>query len=287
MPAPRLFDRALIARRLDRALRQRPADFLLVRAAEELEDRLALVKRDFESALDLGTPAPHAAGALRAAHVTRLAPTRASLGGGRFAGLVGDLERPPIAEAAFDLVVSLLALHQVDDLPGVLIQIRRALKPDGLMIAAVPGGDTLSELRESLIVAESEMSGGASPRVAPFADARALGGLLQRAGFALPVVDSDRFTVRYADMFALMHDLRAFGATNALVDRSRRFARRELFARAAAHYAERFADPDGKVRATFEILWLAGWAPHPSQPQPLKPGSARMRLEEAVKRNKR
>jgi SAM-dependent methyltransferase len=283
MPAPALFDRALTAQRLDRALRQGPADFLLARAAEDLGERLALVKREFSDALDLGTPGPQAAAALPCARVTRIAPTEASLGAGRFAGRVGDLERPPIGEAEFDLAVSLLALHQIDDLPGALIQIRRALKPDGLLLAALPGGDTLTELRQSLLAAESEMTGGASPRVMPFADARALGGLLQRAGFALPVVDSDPLTVRYADMFALMRDLRAFGATNALIDRSRGFARRELFQRAARHYAEQFADADGRIRATFEILWLSGWAPHPNQPKPLKPGSAKMRLEDAVK----
>jgi SAM-dependent methyltransferase len=282
--APRIFDGALQRRRLDRALAEGPADFLLARAADDLTDRLALVKRDFGIAVDIGTPGPHAVAAVRAATVLRLAPTEASLGRGSFAGVVGDPERLPLGENAFDLAVSLLALHQVDDLPGALIQIRRALKPDGLFIAALPGGDTLTELRECLLVAESETMGGVSPRVAPLADARALGGLLQRAGFALPVVDSDRFTVRYNDMFALMRDLRAFGATNALIDRSRRFARRELFARAAAFYAERFADPDGRLRATFEILWLSGWAPHPSQPRPLKPGSAKMRLEDAVKR---
>jgi SAM-dependent methyltransferase len=286
MPAPRLFDRALIARRLDRALAAVPQDFLLARCAEELADRLSMVKREFADALDVGTPGPQAAAVLQAPNVTRIAPTQASLGAGRFAGLVGDPERPPVGEAQFDLAVSLLALHEIDDLPGALIQIRRALKPDGLLIAALPGGDTLTELRQSLLAAESEMSGGASPRVIPFADARALGGLLQRAGFALPVVDSDPLTVRYADMFALMRDLRAFGATNALNERSRRFARRDLFLRAAKHYAENFADSDGRIRATFEILWLSGWAPHPSQQKPLKPGSAKMRLEDAVKRNR-
>ncbi len=287
MPAPRLFDRALIARRLDRAIAAGAQDFLLARAAEDLADRLSLVKRDFVDAVDLGTPGPHAAVVLRATNVARIAPTRASLGAGRFAGLVGDLERPPIGEAAYDLAVSLLALHQIDDLPGALVQMRRALKPDGLLLAAVPGGDTLNELRECLLTAESEVCGGASPRVIPFADARALGGLLQRAGFALPVVDSDRFIVRYSDMFALMRDLRAFGAANALIDRSRQFARRDMFARAAALYASRFADADGRVRATFEILWLSGWAPHASQPKALAPGSAKMRLEDAIKPKRR
>ena len=286
MSAPRLFDRVLIARRLDRALAADPQDFLLARCAEELVDRLSMVKREFTDALDLGTPGPHATAVLRAANVTRIAPTQASLGAGRFAGMVGDPERPPIGEAKFDLAVSLLALHAIDDLPGALIQLRRALKPDGLLIAALPGGETLTELRQSLLAAESEISGGASPRVIPFADARALGGLLQRAGFALPVVDSDPITVRYSDMFALMRDLRAFGATNALLDRTRRFTSRDLFLRAARHYAETFADADGRIRATFEILWLSGWAPHPSQQQPLKPGSAKMRLEDAVKRNR-
>ncbi len=286
MSAPRLFDRALIARRLDRALAASPADFLLRRVAEDLEERLALVKRRFADALDLGTPGPHAAAVLTAERVTRIAPTAASLGAGRFAGVIGEPDQSPIGEAAFDLAVSLLALHALDDLPGVLIQLRRALKPDGLLLAALPGGETLSELRESLIVAESELTGGASPRVMPFADARTLGGLLQRAGFALPVVDSDRFTVRYADMFALMRDLRAFGATNPLIERSRRFARRELFLRAGGIYAERFADADGRVRATFEILWLSGWAPHPRQPKPLAPGSALMRLEDALKQKR-
>ena len=286
MSPPRLFDRALIARRLDRALAADPQDFLLARCAEELAERLSIVKREFVDALDLGTPGPQAAAALQTANVTRIAPTQASLGAGRFAGLVGDPERPPVGEAEFDLAVSLLALHAIDDLPGALIQLRRALKPDGLLIAALPGGETLTELRQSLLAAESEISGGASPRVIPFADARALGGLLQRAGFALPVVDSDPLTVRYADMFALMRDLRAFGATNALNERSRRFARRDLFLRAAKHYAENFADSDGRIRATFEILWLSGWAPHPSQQKPLKPGSAKMRLEDAVKRNR-
>ena len=287
MSAPRLFDRALAARRLDRALSQGPADFLLTRAVDDLADRLSLIKREFADALDLATPGPQAARALKAAQVTRIAPSLASLGEGHFRGLVADPERPPLSAGAFDLAVSLLALHQIDDLPGLLIQLRRALRPDGLFLAVLPGGDTLQELRACLTEAEADIFGGASPRVAPFADARALGGLLQRAGFALPVVDSDRFVVRYSDMFALMRDLRAFGQTSALAERPRRFARREFFARAAALYAERFADADGRVRATFEFLWLSGWVPHPSQQQPLAPGSAKMRLEDAVKQKPR
>jgi len=288
---PQIFDRALLAARLDRAWRgggDRPgADFLLRRAADELAERLVLVKRAFAVAVDAGAPGPHAAAALAArsggGSTLRLAPTAASAGSGGFSVVVGDLERLPLAAESADLVVSLLALHQVNDLPGAMIQIRRALRPDGLFVAALAGGDTLTELRQSLTIAESEISGGVSPRVAPFAAARALGGLLQRAGFALPVVDVDSLVARYADLFALMHDLRAFGAANALTERSRKPLRRAVLARAAEVYAKRFADPDGRLRATFETVWLTGWAPHESQPKPLRPGSATARLADALK----
>ena len=188
-----------------------------------------------------------------------------------------------MADESVDLVVSLLALHHVNDLPGAMIQIRRALRPDGLFVAALAGGDTLTELRQSLTIAESEVTGGAAPRVAPFADVRALGGLMQRAGFALPVVDLDPVVARYADLGALMCDLRAFGAANALQLRSRRPLRRAALDRAGEVYAERFADADGRLRATFATIWLTGWAPHESQPKPLKPGSAAMRLADALK----
>jgi hypothetical protein len=177
-------------------------------------------------------------------------------------------------------------MQSVNDLPGALIQMRRALKPDGLLMAAIVGGDSLTELRQSLTAAESEILGGASPRVAPFVEVRALGNLAQRAGLALPVVDLERATVRHADMFALMTDLRAFGATNALKERSRTPLRRDVLARAAAIYAARFADADGRLRATFDILWLSGWAPHESQPKPLEPGSATTRLADALKRER-
>ena len=288
-PPPEIFDRALVHRRLDKAwARAAPgADFLLSRAAEELVDRVKLVKRRFALAADVGSPGPHAATALAAGGqvdcVVRLGPTRSSLGGGDFLGAVGDVERLPLAEGRFDLAVSALALQTVNDLPGALIQIRRALAPDGLMVAALFGGDTLAELRQSLTLAESEVLGGAAPRVAPFVEIRALGSLAQRAGFALPVVDLDRTTVRYGDALALMRDLRAFGAANTLADRSRRPLRREVLARAAAAYADSFSDPDGRVRATFDILWLSAWAPHESQPKPLKPGSATTRLADALK----
>ena len=292
-PAPplALFDRALLARRLDRALRagarDAGANFLLRRAAEELSERLSLVSRVFPRAADVGSPGPEAALALAeragAELTVRLAPTALSAGEGGFLRVVGDFELLPLAPQSLDLVVSLLALHHANDLPGALIQLRGALKPDGLMLAALIGGETLTELRQCLTIAESEVTGGAAPRVAPFADVRALGGLLQRAGFALPVVDSDRVVVRYPDLTALMRDLRAFGAANAMFARSRTPLRREVFARAQAIYAEKFADPDGRLRATFETLWASGWAPHASQPKPLKPGSAAMRLEDALK----
>jgi SAM-dependent methyltransferase len=289
-PPPLLFDRALLAARLDRAWRgagrRAGADFLLRRAADELGERLAFVNRAFALAVDAGAPGPHAAAALAArpggGATLRLAPTAASAGSGDFSVFVGDAERLPLAAASADLVVSLLALHHVNDLPGALIQIRRALRPDGLFVAALAGGDTLTELRQSLTIAESEISGGVSPRVAPFADARALGGLLQRAGFALPVVDVDALVARYADIFGLMSDLRAFGAANALVERSRKPLRRAVLRRAAEVYSERFADPDGRLRATFETVWLTGWAPHENQPKPLRPGSATVRLADAL-----
>jgi SAM-dependent methyltransferase len=291
---PQIFDRGLINRRLDRAWALGPgqaqADFLLVRAADDLRDRLSLVKRRFALAADFGTPGPHGAAALAAAGqadcIIRVAPTEASLGTGCFLPSVGDFERLPVADARLDLAVSLLALQTVNDLPGALVQMRRALKDDGFLIAAMIGGETLTELRQSLTIAESEILGGASPRVAPFVDVRALGGLAQRAGLALPVVDLDRVVVRYPDMFALFADLRAMGGASALEARSRKPLRREVLLRAAAVYSEKFADPDGRLRATFDLVWLAAWAPHESQPKPLEPGSAKVRLADALKHSR-
>ncbi|WP_289052511.1 methyltransferase domain-containing protein, partial [uncultured Methylobacterium sp.] len=184
-------------------------------------------------------------------------------------------------DRSFDLAVSLLALQHANDLPGALVQIRRALRPDGLFVGCLLGGRTLTELRQVLTQAESEVEGGASPRVAPFAEVRDVGGLLQRAGFALPVADVETVTVRYGDPFGLMRDLRAMGLTNALRER-RGGLRRETLMRAAALYAERFADPDGRLRATFEMIWLSGWVPHESQQKPLRPGSAQARLADAL-----
>jgi SAM-dependent methyltransferase len=196
--------------------------------------------------------------------------------------VVADEEALPFGNATVDLVVSGLALHFVNDLPGVLLQIRRALKPDGLFLAGILGGETLTELRQSFAAAESELEGGASPRVAPFVDLREAGGLLQRAGLTLPVCDLDRVTVRYASAFDLMRDLRRMAATNPLMARRRTPLRRATLMRMAEIYAQQFADGDGRIRATFDIVWLSGWAPHPEQQQPLRPGAAKARLADAL-----
>jgi SAM-dependent methyltransferase len=187
-----------------------------------------------------------------------------------------------LRDESVDLVVSGLALQWINDLPGTLVQIRRALKPDGLFLAALVGGETLTELRQSFAAAEAEIEGGVSPRVTPFADLRDLGMLLQRAGFALPVTDVDRLVVRYSSPFGLMEDLRRMGATNVLRERRRTPLRRATLIRMAEIYADRFADPDGRIRATFDIVWLSGWAPHESQQKPLRPGSATHRLADAL-----
>jgi SAM-dependent methyltransferase len=279
---PRIFDRALTRARLVRALAAGAPDFLLVRAADDLADRLTAVKRGFPRALDLGTPAPHFARAI--VSTGRPPPLRAGplVGGDGFCAVTANEEALPFASAAFDLVVSGFALQWVDDLPGAFAQIRRVLAPDGLFLACLPGGVSLVELRAALAQAEEEITGGASPRVSPFVDMRDLGALLQRAGFALPVTDVDSFTLRYDSFFALANELRAMGAANALRARSRKPLRRDVLARAAQVYVERFCDPDGRVRASFEIVWLSGWAPHESQQKPLEPGSATMRLADAL-----
>lgn len=281
-----LFDTTLLTMRKRRALALgvSGADFLMRRACEDLADRLATVERRFASAATLFCGTPDAARALaesgKVDDILRIEADAAFLRGAP--GRVAEPEQVPLEPGSIDLAVSILALHEANDIPGMLVQIRRALKPDGLFLGAMAGGATLQELRDSLLAAETELSGGVSPRVIPFADVRDIGGLLQRAGFALPVADVETVMVRYGDMFALMRDLRAMGATNALVARSRRPATRALFARAAEIYAERFADADGRIRATFSILWMSGWAPDPSQQKPLKPGSAKMSLADAL-----
>jgi SAM-dependent methyltransferase len=284
MSAPRVFDRTLLRRRRRRALKLGPATFLIDRVADDLADRLASVLRRFAVAADLGTPT-RALRRLLAPRVDVLIAVDAdplALRDDAGPKVVADEEALPFADGSLDLAVSALALQSVDDLPGALVQVRRALKPDGLFLAALLGGDTLSELRASFAAAEAEIEGGVSPRVAPFVDAREAGALLQRAGFALPVADVDRITVRYASPFELMRDLRRMGATNALAERRRTPLRRATLMRMVEVYAARFADADGRVRASFDVVWLSGWAPHASQPQPLKPGSARTRLADAL-----
>lgn len=279
-----VFDRALVRRRLLRAHASGFAPFLLEHAVADLALRLAPVSREFALALDIGAPGPQAADFLRASGraATVLRAAFAGIAPGETGAVVADEEALPFAHERFDLATSLLSLHAVNDLPGALVQIRRALKPDGLFIGCLLGGASLAELRRAFMEAEADIEGGASPRVAPFADVRDLGGLLQRAGFALPVTDVEPLTVRYGDPFALMRDLRAMGLTNALTARRRKPLRRATLMRAAEIYATRFADPDGRLRATFEIVWLSGWAPHESQQKPLRPGSAKARLADAL-----
>src|SRR5262245_12197796 len=281
---PKIFDRQLLRARQARALALGPATFLLDRVASELGERLSAILRRFEVAVDLGTPTDAvrrvlaASGKVGTIIDAAYEPDRDS----PFLCVAADEETLPFADGSLDLVVSALALQFVNDLPGTLIQIRRALKPDGPLLAALIGGESLTELREAIAAAESEIEGGMSPHVAPFADVRELGALLQRAGFALPVIDSDRLTVRYDSIFALARDLRQMGATNVLRERRREPLRRATVERMAEIYAERFSDPDGRLRASFEIIWLSGWAPHESQQKPLKPGSAARRLSDAL-----
>jgi SAM-dependent methyltransferase len=271
---PILFDRALLRARQDRARRGGAATFLLDRVAEDMEERLAAVTRNFSDAAEIWTPGELLRKPLsdRFRSISRID--------------VDQSETLPLQPESLDLVVSALAFQFVNDLPGVLTQIRRALRPDGLLLAAMIGGDSLMELRQSFAAAEAECEGGVSPRVAPFADLRDIGALLQRAGLALPVTDVDRVVVRYDSAFSLMADLRRMGATNILIERRRTPTRRDTMLRMAQIYADCFADADSRIRATFDVIWLSGWAPHESQQQPLRPGSANASLEDAVKGKK-
>lgn len=292
-PDPLLvFDRVLLRRRRERAAQEwdRQA-FLKHEIAERLVERLGDVRRSFPLALDLGSHGDEIASALAdrefEGRKTVGCLVRADLGHGfarraRGPAVVADEELLPFATQSFDLVVSAMDLHWVNDLPGSLIQIGRILKPDGLLLGALLGGATLWQLRQSLAAAESEVEGGLSPRVSPFADLRDAAGLLQRAGFALPVADSETIEVEYESALALMRELRAMGESNLVVERRRGLARRTTLLRAAEIYGERFALPSGRVAASFEVLFLHGWAPHGSQPKPLKPGSANRRLADAL-----
>ena len=303
-----VFNRQTVRRHRDRAAAAfGDHDFLFRESAERLSDRLDDVKRGFPLALDLGCHTGQLARALKgrggigtlvqcdlapamateAAQAAALADANAlaeprALAEAATLALAGDEEWLPFGEGCFDLVMSNLSLHWVNDLPGALVQVCRALKPDGLFLASMLGGETLNELRQALAEAEIAEEGGLSPRVSPMADVRDAGGLLQRAGFALPVADSDTLTVIYPDPMKLMADLRGMGEANALIESRKGFTRPRTLAAAAARYSELFADEKGNVPATFQVITLTGWAPDPSQQQPLKPGSATSRLAEAL-----
>lgn len=255
----------------------REASFLHARVAADLADRLEAIPRRFGRVLALGGYGTFsdavAAKPDLAARIGAIIETDLD---------ITDPEHLPFAAGCFDLIVSPLALHWVNDLPGALIQLRFALKPDGLLLASLFGGATLTELRLALIEAESEVTGGAGPRVSPFADLQDIAGLLQRAGFALPAADRDVITVRYGEPVRLLSDLRAMGETSALRERSARNLSRRILARAFDLYRERHTDEDGRVRATFEVLTATGWSPHESQQKPQRPGSARARLADAL-----
>ena len=285
--AHEIFDRELMVRRRDRfAAVATEHDFLLERVADDLMQRLSFIRRRFPVAVNLGAYHGVVGRHLRASGVADMVIdvelSKRLVEQGTGPRVRADEELLPFRAASLDLVVSGLALHLVNDLPGALAQIRRALKPDGLLLAALLGGRTLYELREAFVLAEAEHDSGASPHVAPFADVRDLGGLLQRAQLALPVADSDCIVVHYSDPFALMHELQAMGASNMLRERRRRPMRRRTLLRAAQIYAERRARPDGRIPATFEIVTATGWAPHENQQQPLQPGSGRQRLADAL-----
>lgn len=268
-PPPRIFDRKTYVLR---RIRARGDSFLVVEAAEGLAERIGAVNRRFVHALDLNArPQSHGMLAPLAEAWIQTAPDAV------------DEEALPFAPELFDLIVSVLSLQAVNDLPGALVQIRRALKPDGLFLAAVFGGETLHELRDAFAAGESETLSGISPRVSPFADVRDLGGLLQRAGFALPVADVERTSVLYTSFDKLVADLRAMGETNALAERRKRPLRKDTLAAAMSHYRANHADPQGRIAATFDVIYLSGWAPHESQQKPLAPGSAKTRLADALK----
>ena len=280
-----VFDRRTVRRHRDRAAAHLPEhDFLFREVAERLVDRLDDINRRFPLALELGARGDVLAECLTGhggvEQLVRCDQSMRMVGAGecRSALVVADEECLPYAPHSFDLIISCLSLHWVNDLPGALIQIRRALKPDGLFLAALFGQATLAELREALVEAELAECGGAGPRVSPFVDVREAGGLLQRAGFALPVVDTDTITVTYSSALDLMRDVRGMGESNAVVERRRTFTRRSTLLRAAAIYADRHADADHRIPASFQIATLTGWAPHDTQPRPLRPGQATHRL---------
>ncbi|WP_420430058.1 methyltransferase domain-containing protein [Kordiimonas sp.] len=265
--SPKLFDMRAVERNMARGARMGSSfDFLRNEIADRMEDRLLDINRQFAEVLDIGGR-------------FGLRPTQTT-------ALPQDGDALDATPASFDLVISNLALHWVNDLPGLMVQCHHALKPDGLFMASLFGGDTLHELRHALIAAESEILGGANARVIPFADVRDLGSLLQRAGFALPVTDMDTITVTYEHPLKLMQELRGMGEANALVSRSRRFLRRDVLMRACEIYVEKYALEDGRIPATFQVMYMTGWHPHKSQQKPLKPGSGAVNLADALKAGK-
>ena len=264
-----LFDRRLLPLRRRRGQSE---GFLLEAAGRHLSERLALVKRAFAKVLILGR-----------APTTLAFPTPPDT---LETFVPAADEALPFAPKSFDAVVSAIELHWINDLPGVLVQINRILKPDGLLLAALPGGETLKELRACLLQAEAEVEGGASPRVAPFVDVRDAGDLLARAGFALPVADLETLKAAYADPLALMRELRAMGEANLLRERRKRFTRRATLMRAVEIYGERFGAKAGGIAATFQLLFLTAWAPAPNQPKPLAPGSGKVDLRQALAKEK-
>jgi SAM-dependent methyltransferase len=267
--APTLFDEHQYLERLKRAKRLGGADFLTQRAHDELHERLANILRKFDVVADIGTPI----------HINSQLPDVSEF---LYVSPQNSTQALPLKSAHYALITSLMALHCVNDLPGVFIQIRRALRPDGLFMACIPAGKTLYELRTVLEIAESEITNGVSPRVFPFADIKDFGSLLQRANFTLPVTDSESVIVRYDNMFTLMYDLRKMAATNILSSRLKHPTRKAVFKRASELYAERFSDSDGRIRATFEFVWVSGWAAHESQQKPIKPGTAKQKLADAL-----
>ena len=278
------FDEPLVAERRKRAFKKDPTgDFLLNRAIEDSHDRLGIVSRNFSHAVTLFCCGPLTVHMLNSqyptATVTQLEESEMFLASG---GLTGTPAQFGLPQASYDLAVSLLTMHAVNDLTGFLIQSRLCLKPDGLFLGCMFGAGTLQELRHVLLETEAEIYGGASPRIAPLADVRDIGGLLQRAGFALPVADSEALIVRYGNLFGLIKDLRAMGLGNALLARSQKPLTRIFWARASEIYTARYADADGRIRATFSTIWLSGWAPALSQPKALKPGSATMSLKDVL-----
>jgi len=285
-----VFDRRLVRRHRERAAPNLAAhDFLFREVAERLADRLDDVTRKFPQALDLGCHGGEVGAVLRGrggietlvqCDLSAAMARRAAANG--HATLVADEELLPFAPDSFDLAISNLSLHWVNDLPGCLLQIRQCLKPDGLLLAAMLGGETLSELRQALMEAELAEAGGVSPRISPFADLRDAGSLLQRAGFALPVIDGDRLTVTYADVLALMHDLRGMGETGAVLARADRPVSRAILARTDEIYRRRFGEADGRLAATFQVIYLTAWAPAASQQRAMQPGSARTRLADVL-----